>query len=148
MRVLNARYYMKESSLNISRLPQEYIRAVSSPTIFFLVLDGVMRKMLGARKRGIQWGMRDRLKDLDFADDYCLLAQRFTDMEEKLRCIQEEAKVAGLNINVNKIKEMRVNATLGEKLFIYENEIEQVDSFTYLGSIVSKDGGADEDIRS
>jgi hypothetical protein len=43
---------------------------------------------------------------------------------------------------------MRLNATVGEKLFIYENEIEQVDSFTYLGSIISKDGGADEDIRS
>jgi hypothetical protein len=34
------------------------------------------------------------------------------------------------------------------KLFIYEEEIEQVDSFTYLGSIVSKDGDADEDVRS
>jgi hypothetical protein len=43
---------------------------------------------------------------------------------------------------------MRVNATVGEKLFIYEKEIEQVDSFTYLGSTVSKDGGADEDVRS
>jgi hypothetical protein len=43
---------------------------------------------------------------------------------------------------------MRVNATVGEKLFIYEMEIEQVDSFTYLGSTVSKDGGADEDVSS
>jgi hypothetical protein len=58
--------------------------------------------------------------------------------------IQKEANVAGLNINVNKTKEMRVNATVGEKLFIYEKEMEQIDSFTYLGSIVSKDGGADD----
>jgi hypothetical protein len=58
--------------------------------------------------------------------------------------IQKEAKVAGLNINVNKTKEMKVNATVGEKLFIYEKEMEQIDSFTYLGSIVSKDGGADD----
>jgi hypothetical protein len=99
--------------------------------------------MLSARKRGIQCGMRDRLEDLDFVDDISILAQRFRDMEEKLRCIQEEAKVAVLNINVNKIKEMRVNATVGENLFIYETEIEQVDSFTYLGSTVNKYGGAD-----
>jgi hypothetical protein len=121
---------------------------VLSPTIFLLALDEVMRRKLGASKREIKWGMRDRLDDLDFADDIYLLAQRFRDMEEKLRCIQEEAKVAGLNINVNKTKEMRVNATVGEKLFIYEKEIEQVDSFTYLGSTVSKDRGADEDVRS
>jgi hypothetical protein len=43
---------------------------------------------------------------------------------------------------------MRVNTTVAEKLFIYEKEIEQVGSFTYLGSTVSKDGGADEDVRS
>jgi hypothetical protein len=43
---------------------------------------------------------------------------------------------------------MRVNATVGETLFIYEKETENVDSFTYLGSIVSKGGGADEDVRS
>jgi hypothetical protein len=49
--------------------------------------------------------MRDRLEDLDFADNICLLAQRFRDMEEKLRRIKKEAKVAGLNINVNKIKD-------------------------------------------
>jgi hypothetical protein len=28
-----------------------------------------MRKTLGDRKRGIQWGMKERLEDLDFADD-------------------------------------------------------------------------------
>jgi hypothetical protein len=39
---------------------------------------------------------------------------------------------------------MRVNATVAETLFIYEKETEKVD----LGSIVSKDGGADEDVRS
>jgi hypothetical protein len=42
---------------------------ILSPTIFLLVLDGMMMRMLGARKRGIQWGMRNRLEDLDFADD-------------------------------------------------------------------------------
>jgi hypothetical protein len=63
-----------------------------------------MRRRMGGRKIGIQWGMPDRLEDLDFA--VCLLTQRFRDMEEKLRRLQEEAKVAGLNVNVNKTKEM------------------------------------------
>jgi hypothetical protein len=44
--------------------------------------------------------------------------------------------------------EMQVNAMIEEKLNIYDKEVEQVDSFTYLGSIVTKDGGVDEDVRS
>jgi hypothetical protein len=33
---------------------------------------------------GILWGIRDRLEDLDFAEDICSMAQRFRDMEEKI----------------------------------------------------------------
>jgi hypothetical protein len=82
---------------------------ILSPTIFLLVLDDVMRKTTSIRQRGIQWGMMDRLEDLDFADDICLMAQSFQDMEGKLTNLQEEAKRAGLDINVNKTIEMRVN---------------------------------------
>jgi hypothetical protein len=105
-----------------------------------------MRKTLGNRKRGIQWGMKDRLEDLDFADDICLLSQRYSDMEDKLIRLRE-AKLAGLNINVNKTKEMRINTQIEEKLSITNKEIEQVKSFTYLGSIATQDGGTDQDIN-
>jgi hypothetical protein len=71
-----------------------------------------MRKTWGNRKKGIQWGMRDRLEDLDFADDICLLSQRYSDMKDKLIRLQQEIKLAGLNINVNKTKEMRINAQI------------------------------------
>jgi hypothetical protein len=77
--------------------------------MFLLVLDDVMRKTTSMRQRVILWGIRDRPEGLDFADDICLMAQRFHDMEEKLTNLQEEAKRAGLNINVNKTKEMREN---------------------------------------
>jgi hypothetical protein len=46
--------------------------------------------------------MKERLEDLDFADDICLLAQRFCDMEEKLKRLKEEAELVGLRININK----------------------------------------------
>lgn len=36
-----------------------------------------MRRMEGGRKRKIQQSMRDRLEDLDYADDICILAHRF-----------------------------------------------------------------------
>jgi hypothetical protein len=34
------------------------------------------------RRRGTQWIMKERLEELDYADDIYLLAQRFCDMEE------------------------------------------------------------------
>jgi hypothetical protein len=102
---------------------------------------------MGGRKRGIQWGMKDWLEDLDSADDTCLLSQRHIDMKAKLMKLQQEAKLAGLNINVYKTKEMRINAQIEEKLSIAYKEIEQVESVTYLGNIVTQDGGTDQDIN-
>jgi len=67
-----------------------------------------MKRMNGLRKRGIQWVMKERLEDLDYVDDICLLAQRFCDMEEKLTRLKEEAQLAGLYININKMKGMHL----------------------------------------
>jgi hypothetical protein len=50
---------------------------VLSPIIFLLVLDNVMRKTLRDRKRGIQWGMKERLEDLDFADDMFIVTETY-----------------------------------------------------------------------
>jgi len=43
-------------------------------TFFLLILDRIMKRMKGLRKRGMQWSMKERLEDLDYADDICLLA--------------------------------------------------------------------------
>jgi hypothetical protein len=58
---------------------------ILSPTLSLLILDGVMKRVKCLRKRRKQWSMKGRLEDLDYADDICLLAQRFCDMEEKLK---------------------------------------------------------------
>lgn len=55
--------------------------------------------------------MKDRLEDLDFADDIYLQLKDLKDMELKW-----------LNINVNKTKEMKLNAMVEEKLSIYDKE--------------------------
>jgi hypothetical protein len=41
-----------------------------------------------------------------------------------------------------------MNDVIEEKLNIYYKEVAQVDSFSYLGNIIGKDGGADECVRS
>jgi hypothetical protein len=42
-----------------------------SPLLFILVLDEVMEKLVSRRHRGIQWGMNERLEDLEYADETC-----------------------------------------------------------------------------
>jgi len=74
-----------------------------------------MKRVQGLTKRGIQWSMKERLENLDYADDICLLAQRFCDIEEKLKRLKEEAKLVGLHININKTKGMRVNKSNMQK---------------------------------
>jgi hypothetical protein len=85
----------------------------------------------------------ERLEDLNYADDICLFAQRSSDMEEKLTRLKEEAESAGLHINIKKSKGMRVNTSNTQKFSLEETEIEEVESFVYLGCVVSKTGGTE-----
>jgi len=65
---------------------------ILSSTLSLLILDRVMKRVKGLRKRGIQWSMKEGLEELDYADDICLLAQRYCDKEEKLKRLKEEAE--------------------------------------------------------
>ena len=69
-------------------------------------------------------------------EDICLLAQRFSDMEEKLKRLKEEAELVGLHINITKTKGVRVNTSNMQKFRLEETEIEEVGSFVYLKSEV------------
>lgn len=67
---------------------------VLSPTLCFTVLDAMMRKAIAKRKiMGIRWRLPKRLprgEILDFADDSCMISQRFADIRESWRGSVEE----------------------------------------------------------
>ena len=121
---------------------------ILSPTLFLLILNSMMKRVKVLRKRGRQQSMKVRLEDLDYADDICMLAQRFCDMDKKLKRLKEEAESAGLYININKTKGMRVNTSNIQKFRLENTEIKEIESFVYLGSVVSKNGGTEEDVAS
>ena len=54
----------------------------------------------------------------------------------------------GLKINVKKTKSLRLGMSECEKVTLGNEKNDQVGSFTYLSSIVSKDGGSSEDVKS
>jgi len=142
---LSANFPMKESFQTLEVKNGVRQGCILSPTLFLLILDRVMKRVKGLRKRGIQWGMKERLEDPGYANDICLLAQRFCDMKEKRKRLKEEAKLVGSHININKMKGMRVNTSNMQKFRLQEMEIEEGRSFVYLGSVMSESRGTEED---
>ena len=67
-------------------------------------------------------------------------------MEEKLSCLEERAAETGLIISTKKTKVLKANTTSQAKLKVKSTPLEEVDSFTYLGSIIDSQGGSEKDI--
>lgn len=122
---------------------------ILSPLLFILVLDWVMKKA-NKNTQGIRWTLtrQQYLHDLDFADDICLMTHRRADMDIKLKNLTKYAAQVGLSINVSKTKIIRINTEAPCNLFINNEQIEEVEKFCYLGSYITGDGGAEEDVKS
>ena len=100
------------------------------------------------RDRGIRrWKFTTCLEDLDYADHISLLSIRFVDIQDTYTHLYEFARYTGLTINIAKTKTMRVNCRNKNAVVIDNIEVEDVNSFTYLGAILNKTGGTDADIR-
>lgn len=99
-----------------------------------------MEKVTAYGDRGLQWTVDGFLKDLEYANDICLLFHSFEHIQRKLSMLVTEAALVGLAINVKKAKSMRLCTNHVDNFVIQDHPTEDVDNFTYLGSIISKDG--------
>ena len=118
-----------------------------SPLIFILSIDWIM-KHAETRNSGLQWTLTSQLHDLDFADDVVLIASTFAHLQQKTSKVEEEASKQGLNINTTKTKTMRINSNNVQAVRVGDVDIEDVEKFTYLGVVVTKGGGAEEDVEA
>jgi sorting nexin-29 len=117
-----------------------------SPLLFNIVLDTALSKA-NDTQRGIRWTLTDRLEDLDYADDICLLAHTFNHIRTKLQRLHCETAKVSLKIKISKTKEIRIHTPNNQPLLLNDQQTEQVYEFPYLGSIISKDnGGTDRDV--
>ena len=114
--------------------------------LFIVVVDWIMRNT-NISRRGIRWQLTSVLEDLDYADDLALISSRFRDIQDKTSRLNEVAKYTGLNINVKKTKALRVNCKVNTPLKIGDEDVEDVNQFTYLGAILDKTGGTAQDIH-
>ncbi|VDP55098.1 unnamed protein product [Schistosoma margrebowiei] len=98
-------------------------------------------------KHEIQWTSRMQLDDLDFADDLALLSQTQRQMQEKTNSVAAALAVIGLNIHKGKSKILRYNTACTNPITIDGESLEDVKTFTYLGSIIDEHGGSDADVK-
>ncbi|KAK7089318.1 hypothetical protein V1264_024890 [Littorina saxatilis] len=119
-----------------------------SPTIFLMVIDWIMRRTTMDSNTGIQWTFAKQLEDLDFADDVGLLSHKQQHAQAKLTRLREEAEKTGLKINRQKTEVMKMNNKQNLPIQLQGETLKETDHFTYLGSVISTDGGADDDVKS
>ena len=119
-----------------------------SPFLFLIVIDWIMKSTTENGKDGIQWTLFNQLEDLDFADDIALLAQTLGQMQSKTAKLDFFSRQVGLKINEDKSKVLRINAKNTEAVKVGSRTLEEVEKFTYLGSIVDRNGGSEADIKS
>jgi len=115
--------------------------------MFWLVLDGVLRRALDGKKRGLTWRLKESLKDMEYADDVCLVLHKCEHMQKKLDDLWEESKKVGLEINPLKTEEIRFNTIINQVLKLNGEDIKRSSDICYLGSVVAEDGGASADVN-
>ncbi len=119
-----------------------------SALLFNLVMDWVMRRTTEDKPRGIRWTVFSHLEDLNFADDVALFSHTHQHMQEKTFHLNNFAKQVGLKINQKETELMMLNIPNPSPIQVDEINLPTTEHFTYLGSVVSHDGGAGSDIIS
>ena len=69
-------------------------------------------------------------------------------MNEYLEVLRVQGARIGLTINVKKTKSLRLGISEDEQVTLGNEKVDPVGSFSYLGSIISKDSGSNEDFKS
>ncbi|VDP54671.1 unnamed protein product [Schistosoma curassoni] len=107
-----------------------------------------MKTSTSEGKHGIQWTSRMQLDDLDFADDLAVLFHTQQQMQEKTNSVATTSAVVGLNIHKGKSKILRYNTACTNPITINGKDLEDVKSFTYMGSIIDEHGGSDANVKT
>ncbi|BHF81200.1 hypothetical protein SprV_0702433000 [Sparganum proliferum] len=122
---------------------------ILSLILFNYAIDWILGRAL-RDSDGVEFAPGHRLNDLDYADDIALLASSFGDLQSMVSRVNEVAKSVGLSINAGKTKVFLSRIPDQEKapLGIDGCQLEEVDSFKYLGARLLPNGQSKDDIVS
>ena len=91
------------------------------------------------------------INNLRYADDTVLIAEDEASLQDLVTAVKDESEKCGLLMNIKKTKAMLLKKDTKEKkvsIHMDHKEVEQVQSFTYLGQLITDDGKSEGEIRS
>ncbi|VDO92957.1 unnamed protein product [Schistosoma margrebowiei] len=106
-----------------------------------------MKTSISDGKHGIHWTARMQLNYLDFEDDLVFPSHTQQQTQENTTGIAAASAAVGLNIHKRKSKVLRYNTTCTNRITHGGEDLEDVKTFTYLGSIIDEHGRFDADVK-
>ncbi|VDP58519.1 unnamed protein product, partial [Schistosoma margrebowiei] len=97
-----------------------------------------MKTSTSVGKHGIQWISKMQLDDLDLADDLVIQSQSQQTRQEKTTSVAAASATLGLNIHKGKNKILRYNTACNNPITIDREDLEDVKTFTYVGSTIDE----------
>ncbi len=117
-----------------------------SPSEFTVYLERIM-DIIQQQNSGILIS-GEQINNLRFADDIDLLEEELDTLQSNAESLKEMAELSGLKINISKTKTMVFGRPNIEKNLIINNtEVENVEEFTYLGSVITWDNDCSVEIN-
>ena len=117
---------------------------ILSPLLFNVYAERIMRDILENWDKGISIGGR-KVTNLIYADDTTLIAGAKDDLTELITKVKITSETAGLYLNVMKTKVMSTGKVY--HIIVDDNDIEIVDTFIFLGVLITNDGVTDKELR-
>ena len=121
---------------------------VLSPDLFNIYSEVIMRELL--ELDGIRVGGKN-VNNIRYADDTVLLADSPEKLQNLVEVLVSASEQYGLKINTSKTKVMVVskgNDNVRVNVRVGDENLEQVEKYKYLGSLVTQDGRCVEDIKT
>ncbi|VDO48597.1 unnamed protein product [Schistosoma margrebowiei] len=107
-----------------------------------------MKTSTSEGKHRIQWTAQNHLDDLDFANDLAILSGTHEQMQINTASVATVPASVGLKINKRKTTVLKFNTENTNPITLDGETLEDVESFTYLGSIIDEQGGSDADVKA
>jgi len=114
--------------------------------MFNILAEMVIKDTLDGFQGGLQIGGRI-MTNLRYAAGIILLATSEAELQELVHRLDRVSRKCSLLINVDKTKVM-ASDDIACRMLIQNELLEQVDTFPYLGSLITKDGECTTEFRT
>lgn len=157
LRIISNLYYRQRAKVRINEHLSEEIEirrgvrqgCVLSPLLFNAYSEEIMKKALEGETAGIKVNGIP-INNIRYADDTIIMAENIEDLQRLMNRIVECGQEYGLTMNIKKTKFMRISKTQrnNENLTINGTSVEQVEQYTYLGTMINSTNDYSKEIKT